>query len=65
MNDNNLQQIGNAIKEHQYEGNWGSDLEFDPATGEFKQVPKGTGTGDGVMIMEDGFAIAGNTKNRT
>jgi len=59
-NQNNLQAIGDAIKDHQYgtdSGNtWGSDLEFDPATGKFKQVPKGTGTGDGVMIMGDGFA---------
>ena len=52
----NLKTIGEIIQVHQYGQTWASDLEFDPVTGEFKQVPRGTGTGDGVMITTDGFA---------
>lgn len=57
MENRELEQIGETIKEHQHQKDWGTDLEFDPITGEFKQVPKGTGTDDGIMITDDGFAV--------
>ena len=58
MADNNLQNVGNAIKGSQYsDGSWAQDLEFDPIDCTFKPVPHGTGTGDGQAILTDGYAF--------
>lgn len=58
MANNSLQNVGNVIQDIQYaDGNtYGQELEFDPVTGTFKVVQKGTGTGDGAAINDDGFA---------
>lgn len=59
MNSIELERFGNQIKEQgDKPGRTMMDLVFDPETGDFKQVPKGTQhTGDVVTEMaEKGFA---------
>ncbi len=56
---NDLEKLGEEIKAQSYEGSTMMDLVFDPITGDFKQVPKGTKTGPGEVVTEmtkKGFA---------
>lgn len=50
--------LGEGVKDMR-QGRTMTDLVFDPVTGEFKQVPKGTQTGPGDVVTEmtrKGFA---------
>jgi hypothetical protein len=55
-----LEQFGEQVKAQSHNGSTMMDLVFDPITGDFKQVPKGTKTGPGEVVTEmtkKGFAI--------
>lgn len=59
MTEKELDKLGEGIKSQRQGGSALTDLVFDPATGEFKQVPKGTQSGPGDVVTEmteKGFA---------
>lgn len=60
MDQKELNKLGETVREQGYEGSTMMDLVFNPATGEFEQVPKGKAhEGDVVTEMtRDGFACA-------
>lgn len=61
QSEEQLKALGDAIREqNQNQGSAMTELVFDPMTGEFKQVPKGTATGPGQVVTEmtdKGFAF--------
>ncbi len=53
-----LNELGTMVRQQGYEGTTMMDLVFNPETGDFEQVPKGT-THEGDVVTEmtkDGFA---------
>lgn len=60
MTEFELDKLGESVKSQRQNGGSAlTDLVFDPTTGEFKQVPKGTQSGPGDVVTEmteKGFA---------
>ena len=58
MPQQDLNNLGETVRKQGYGGNTMMDLVFNPATGDFEQIPKGTAhEGDVVTDMtKDGFA---------
>lgn len=63
MTDNQLDSLAEDVRDEGYNQSGSmKDLVFDPVTGEFRQVPKGTHTGPGEVVTEmtnKGFASVG------
>ncbi len=57
-NPQELEALGQTVREQGYEGSTLKELVYNPVTGDFEQVPKGTAhEGDVVTEMtKDGFA---------
>ena len=57
-NQQDLEQLGQTVREQGYEGSTLKELVYNPATGDFEQIPKGTAhEGDVVTVMtKEGFA---------
>lgn len=60
MTERELNKLGESVRDQGINQESAlTDLVFDPSTGEFKQVPKGTKTGPGDVVTEmteKGFA---------